>query len=115
VNSYKIKLCQRLDGILLLDIIQAMKAILCLFLSGLMLASMSASALADSLSRRVCAERKENKPAWQKEHYAFAMSADSEHCGWSYGHKKVKYAIPEALRTCKRYAGKSPCKIVYSK
>ena len=88
---------------------------LALVLSGSMQLLHSAPAQSDSLSRRVCAERKENRPPWQREHYAFAMSIDGEHCGWAYEHENVKYAIPQAIRTCKRYAGKVPCKLVYAK
>ena len=80
--------------------------------------SVPVSVHASDLGKRVCAERKANQPAWQKEHYAFAMTANGEHCGWGHGYKKVNYAIHAALRWCKRNASmgeKKTCRIVYAK
>jgi len=78
----------------------------------------TATAGASEVSKRVCSERKENKPRWQKEHYAFAITADGEHCGWSYDMEAANYAAHAAVRNCKRHSNreqKKTCKLDYSK
>jgi hypothetical protein len=86
---------------------------------GLVLAApLPVAAHASEFGKKICDERRENKPAWQKEHYAFAITADGEHCGWAHGWEAVKYAIPTAIRYCKQNAKreqKPTCKIVYAK
>ncbi|WP_352945599.1 DUF4189 domain-containing protein [Roseibium sp. SCP14] len=68
--------------------------------------------LASERSRKVCAKRLEDQSI-RKGYYAFAMSADEEHCGWSWGKEAKKYAEISAIRSCKKFKGAS-CKVVHS-
>jgi hypothetical protein len=67
---------------------------------------------ASELSVRVCRERMNNLPAWQKGHYAFAINAEKDHCGWKWNADSPNHASATALRGCNSKS-RSQCVLVY--
>ena len=67
---------------------------------------------ASERSRKVCAKRVNDKSI-RKGFYAFALSADREHCGWVWNKEAKKYAEISAIANCKQFKGVG-CKIVLS-
>ncbi|WP_350183553.1 DUF4189 domain-containing protein [Roseibium album] len=67
---------------------------------------------ASERSKKVCANRETDKSV-QKGYFAFAISTDREHCGWSWGRDSIKHAELTALKSCSKFKGLN-CKVVHS-
>ncbi|MGJ8533144.1 MAG: DUF4189 domain-containing protein [Alphaproteobacteria bacterium] len=73
--------------------------------------SASSEIYASERTKRVCAKNMANT-SLHKGNYAFALSADREHCGWSWNAHSKKYSKIVALRNCEKRG--DDCKIVHS-
>ncbi|WP_373236019.1 DUF4189 domain-containing protein [Cohaesibacter celericrescens] len=83
-----------------------------LFASLFSLVSLADVASASEKSKRICAKRLNDKDV-QKGFYAFALSADRAHCGWSWNKDSIKHAEYSSLKSCRKFKG-ADCKIIHS-